>query len=84
MRAFSAVAAAAALALSWASLAQAARPRLVPKPVSRPASSKSAATTGEAYFEQLLDHHNPDKGAFSQRYWWSTEYWGGPGSPVRL
>ncbi|PYH99305.1 endoprotease endo-Pro [Aspergillus ellipticus CBS 707.79] len=85
MRSFSAVAAA-ALAISWASVAQAVRPpRMVPKPIARPASSlSSSATTGQTTFEQLIDHNDPGKGTFSQRYWWSSEYWGGPGSPVVL
>lgn len=73
------------LLASWPSLSRAIHsPRPVPPPVSRPVSTLSSAVEGEATFEQLLDHHNSSKGTFSQRYWWSTEYWGGPGSPVRL
>lgn len=41
-----------------------------------------ARSTGSAAFEQLIDHTNPSLGTFSQRYWWSDEYWAGPGSPV--
>ncbi|POS74116.1 serine carboxypeptidase S28 [Diaporthe helianthi] len=37
---------------------------------------------GNDTFQQLLDHSDPSKGTFSQSYWWSTEYWQGPGSPV--
>lgn len=46
--------------------------------------SYSTGTTGNATFEQYIDHDNPELGTFSQTYWWSTEYWGGPGSPVIL
>lgn len=38
----------------------------------------------EAIFEQLIDHNNPSFGTFQQRYWWSTEFWNGTGSPVGL
>ncbi|KAH8423270.1 putative serine peptidase [Aspergillus melleus] len=75
----------AALVTSWASIAQAIRPPIpVPEPVPRPVSLQSTSTQGQATFQQLLDHHDPSKGTFSQRYWWSTEFWGGPGSPVIL
>lgn len=40
------------------------------------------ATTGNATFRQYIDHQNPHLGTFSQFYFWSTEFWGGPGSPV--
>lgn len=73
------------LLASWPSLSRAIHPpRPVPPPVSRPVSTQSSVVDGNATFEQLLDHHDSSKGTFSQRYWWSTEYWGGPGSPVRL
>lgn len=36
----------------------------------------------ESRFSQLIDHSNPSLGTFSQRYWWDTTYWDGPGSPV--
>lgn len=39
-------------------------------------------TTGDGYFEQLLDHDDPSKGTFKQKFWWNSEYWAGPGSPV--
>jgi hypothetical protein len=35
-------------------------------------------------FEQLVDHKDPSKGTFLQRYWYNAEYWGGPGSPIFL
>ncbi|EKG10851.1 hypothetical protein MPH_12065, partial [Macrophomina phaseolina MS6] len=40
-----------------------------------------ARSTGSTTFEQLIDHSNPSLGTFSQRYWWSDEFWAGPGSP---
>ncbi|PVH89666.1 putative serine protease K12H4.7 [Cadophora sp. DSE1049] len=39
-------------------------------------------TTGSGFFTQLLDHDNPSKGTFQQKYWWNAEFWAGPGSPV--
>ncbi|KAK3936273.1 peptidase S28 [Diplogelasinospora grovesii] len=33
-------------------------------------------------FDQLLDHSDPGKGTFKQRYWWDAKSWAGPGSPV--
>ncbi|KAF9881706.1 hypothetical protein CkaCkLH20_00852 [Colletotrichum karsti] len=33
-------------------------------------------------FDQLLDHTDPSKGTFKQRYWFNAEHWGGPGYPV--
>jgi hypothetical protein len=44
--------------------------------------TSSSATMGNGTFQQLLDHSDPSKGTFSQAFWWSTEYWHGPGSPV--
>jgi hypothetical protein len=41
-------------------------------------------TTGSAFFAQLLDHDNPSKGTFQQKFWWNSEYWAGPGSPVSI
>lgn len=35
-------------------------------------------------FEQLIDHNDPSLGTFSQFYYYSDEYWKGPGSPVIL
>lgn len=40
--------------------------------------------TGDAFFTQLLDHDNPNKGTFKQKYWYNFQYWKGPGSPVSL
>ncbi|OLN88192.1 putative extracellular serine carboxypeptidase 1 [Colletotrichum chlorophyti] len=33
-------------------------------------------------FDQLLDHTDPSKGTFKQRYWYNAEHWGGPGYPI--
>jgi hypothetical protein len=56
-----------------------ARPRPVP-----PADFEAAATTTiqNATFLQLIDHENPSLGTFSQFYYYSTEFYKGPGSPV--
>lgn len=40
-------------------------------------------TIHKTTFEQLLDHDKPELGTFSQRYWYSEQFWKGPGSPVR-
>lgn len=42
----------------------------------------AAATVQNATFEQLIDHENPSLGTFSQFYYYSTEFYKGPGSPV--
>lgn len=34
------------------------------------------------YFDQLIDHNNPSLGTFKQEYWYSEEYYGGPGHPI--
>lgn len=38
----------------------------------------------QATFQQLLNHSNPAQGTFSQRYYWDSEFWNGPGSPVSI
>ncbi|ROW08683.1 hypothetical protein VPNG_06442 [Cytospora leucostoma] len=64
---------------------------LVPPPLRDPefhsadAIAKRAtntATNGQGVFQQLLDHNDPTLGTFNQSYWWSSQYWKGPGSPV--
>jgi len=42
----------------------------------------TASTVYNATFEQLIDHENPNLGTFSQFYYYSTEFYKGPGSPV--
>ncbi|CAK7228507.1 hypothetical protein SCUCBS95973_006904 [Sporothrix curviconia] len=37
-----------------------------------------------ATFQQPVDHNDPSKGTFSNRFWFNTQYWKGPGSPVFL
>ncbi|OAA60147.1 Peptidase S28 [Cordyceps fumosorosea ARSEF 2679] len=47
----------------------------------------AAANTGDvkqSWFDQLIDHSNPSLGTFKQRYYYSTAYYNGPGSPVSL
>lgn len=46
------------------------------------AKGKRAAVTGSGVFQQLIDHNDPSKGTFDQAYWYSSEYWTGPGAPV--
>jgi hypothetical protein len=56
----------------------------VAPPAPPPAQLVTAALVNAATFTQLIDHEIPETGTFSQRYWWSTEFWKGPGSPVVL
>lgn len=35
-------------------------------------------------FDQLLDHSDPSKGTFKQRFWWDASHWKGPGYPIFL
>jgi hypothetical protein len=46
------------------------------------ASASDVSVTGSSFFTQLLDHDDPSKGTFQQKFWWNAEYWAGPGSPV--
>jgi hypothetical protein len=39
-------------------------------------------SSARAFFQQLLDHSNPEIGTFSQLYYWDTTYWQGPTSPI--
>lgn len=47
-------------------------------------SVMASNSTGSGYFKQLIDHKDPGKGTFDQFYYWSSEFWKGPGSPVVL
>lgn len=76
----------------WASVATATNflrlGRLIP-PVEEEDSfpiTTAAATniTGNAFFTQLLDHDDPSKGTFQQKFWWNAQWWEGPGSPVSI
>ncbi|KAK8211846.1 putative serine peptidase [Phyllosticta capitalensis] len=72
--------------LSLIGLAGLAAANVIPKELSlnRPPkildATINAANLGS--FEQLIDHDNPSLGTFSQRFWYSDEFWAGPGSPV--
>jgi hypothetical protein len=49
--------------------------------------TNTSFSSWEAYlaiFDQLIDHNDPSLGTFPQRYWWSTQFYEYPGSPVRL
>jgi hypothetical protein len=39
---------------------------------------------GWGTFDQLISHSDPSLGTFKQRYWYGTEFWKGPGSPIYL
>ena len=56
----------------------------VRRPLPPPKAAASNATYGQSTFEQLLDHSDPSLGTFSQSYWWNSEWWDGPGSPVNM
>ncbi|KAL2178375.1 serine carboxypeptidase S28-domain-containing protein [Thermothelomyces heterothallicus CBS 202.75] len=45
---------------------------------------RAETVNGWGTFDQLIDHANPSLGTFKQRYWYGTQYWKGPGSPVYL
>ncbi|KAK4224179.1 peptidase S28 [Podospora fimiseda] len=47
-------------------------------------NKRGAAFNGWGTFNQLIDHSNPNLGTFKQRYWYGTEFWNGPGSPIYL
>ncbi|GAB7347161.1 hypothetical protein MBLNU459_g3279t1 [Dothideomycetes sp. NU459] len=49
-----------------------------------PSVPNNNLTFGNSTFQQYIDHNNPKLGTFSQFYYWSSQYWGGPGSPVIL
>jgi hypothetical protein len=47
-----------------------------------PRAAKNPNSVGHGTFDQPIDHYNPSKGTFKQRFWWNADYWAGPGSPV--
>lgn len=66
-------------------LAQVAVASLRPIPVAPPIKDVASLPINEsAFFDQLLDHKNPELGTFPQRYWWNSQWWKGPGSPVSI
>ncbi|KAF0322244.1 putative serine peptidase [Colletotrichum asianum] len=46
------------------------------------ASNNSQNDATLATFTQLIDHTDPTKGCFEQRYWHNAKFWGGPGYPI--
>jgi hypothetical protein len=57
----------------------------IPKvPVPPPLSAQAQLLSGNATFEQYIDHNNPGLGTFPQRFWYNSEHWAGPGSPVSI
>ncbi|KAM3437764.1 hypothetical protein MY4824_003598 [Beauveria thailandica] len=48
------------------------------------AKEPSTDNTTMGYFDQLIDHSRPELGTFKQRYFYSTAYYKGPGSPVSV
>lgn len=73
------------LLLLFGSFPDSVRALLWPAPVVPPlvVDVSTCATGGNEAFQQFIDHSNPKLGTFSQRYWWNSTYWDGPGSPVR-
>ncbi|KAJ3491165.1 hypothetical protein NLG97_g5640 [Lecanicillium saksenae] len=46
---------------------------------------KAATGTGTlAYFDQLIDHRQPELGTFKQGYYYNTDYYKVPGSPISM
>ncbi|KAK4642866.1 hypothetical protein QC761_401260 [Podospora bellae-mahoneyi] len=45
---------------------------------------RSSPHHGSGLFPQLLSHSSPSLGTFGQRYWYSTEWYSGPGAPIIL
>nr|CDP27866.1 Putative serine protease [Podospora anserina S mat+] len=45
---------------------------------------RSSPHHGSGLFPQLLSHPSPSLGTFGQRYWYSTEWYSGPGAPIIL
>ncbi len=44
----------------------------------------NATNYGVGTFDQPVDHFDPSKGTFSNRFWFDTTYYKGSGSPVFL
>ncbi|KAM7191978.1 hypothetical protein V8F20_009102 [Naviculisporaceae sp. PSN 640] len=53
-------------------------------PIDGSLSKRTVACSGHGTINQLIDHANPQLGTFQQRYWYNSEWWKGPGSPIYL
>ncbi|KAK4160176.1 serine carboxypeptidase S28-domain-containing protein [Cladorrhinum sp. PSN259] len=51
-------------------------------PTTEHLSKRAESFSGHGTFDQLIDHANPSLGTFKQRFWYSSEFWKGPGSPI--
>lgn len=72
---------------AFACLAALLAPVFATRPIIKPFGVKQRPhqnldVVGSGVFEQPIDHKNPSKGSFLQRYWWDARSWKGPGSPV--
>ncbi len=75
--------------LAWVGLVAGRRPGMLAPPLDAGdefaiEAAGASSTTGSAFFTQILDHDNPSKGTFQQKFWYNSQFWKGPGSPVRL
>ncbi|KAG9045423.1 hypothetical protein FS837_006333 [Tulasnella sp. UAMH 9824] len=58
-------------------------PTTIHDPPPPPAATGVVAFANTAYyFDQLLDHNNPSRGTFKQRYFFSDEFWTRQGAPI--
>lgn len=48
------------------------------------AEAIASGTIKNATFRQLIDHRRPELGTFSQRYFYNSEWYAGPGAPIIL
>ncbi|CEJ92884.1 hypothetical protein VHEMI08511 [[Torrubiella] hemipterigena] len=59
--------------------------RLIPhRSITAGVKSSQASNVVAAEFDQLIDHSNPSLGTFKQRYWFNSDFYGDPGSPIIL
>jgi hypothetical protein len=75
--------------LAWVGLVAGRRPGMLAPPLDKGdefaiEAAGASSTTGSAFFTQILDHDNPSKGTFQQKFWYNFQFWKGPGSPVCL
>jgi hypothetical protein len=84
MKAFSKSVAGLLLANTASAVVLGTGPKMLPPRISDDSilSGLSKRATGSGVFQQLIDHSNPSLGTFPQRYWWNSNYYAGPGSPV--